>query len=133
MTLKLNVLESYFVEKVNNLSGRNDTKAYITSTLLKYKTATYDLSKEILILEYAKAKEKNDFSIYQNLADWILFVGSIHPNSLKEPSEGYYYSIAQVSYYKCYTIVNKSWPLFEEMADRLPQITYYLRDELKKA
>lgn len=132
MSLKLNVLEDYFVEKVNNLRGRSDTKAYITSTLLKYKTSTFDLSKEILILEYAKAKEKNDFNIYQNLADWILFVGSIYPAVLKDPSEEYYYSIAQNSYYKCYMIVKKQWLCYEELSDRLPEITYHLNAELKK-
>jgi len=132
MALKLDVLEDYFVEKVNNLSGRNDTKAYITSTFLKYKTITFDLSKEILILEYGKAKEKNDFSIYQNLGDWILFVGSLYPAVLKNPSEKYYYSIAQVSYYNCYKIVNKSWPCFEELSDTLPQITYHLHNSLTK-
>lgn len=127
MTLKLNVFEDYFIEKVKNLPGRDDTKAYITSTFLKYKSSKFDLSKEILIIEYAKAKENNNFELYQNLADWILFTESLFPAFLNNCSKDYYYSIAQNSYYKCYLIVNKSWPCYQELSDSLPMFVSHLR------
>ncbi len=124
------ILESYFIDKIKNLPSRPDTKAYITSTFLKYKTSKFDLSREVLILEYAKAKESNDFELYQNLGDWILFTKSIFPTFLNNCSEEYYYSIAQNSYYKCYVIVNKTWPVYEELADRLPTFIKYLNQNI---
>lgn len=129
MLIESTNLERFFTEKINVLQNREDTKAYIVSTFLKYKASEDDLSQNILALEYAKAKFEHNFNKFQKLADWILFTKSLYPESLNNASEEYYLSLAQSAYYKCYLIINRSWVLFEELADKLPDIINHLNAE----
>jgi hypothetical protein len=131
MLITTSNLEDFFIQNVKNLPHREDTKAYICNTFCKYKNANEDFSKKILTIEYSEAKFSGNFSKYQNLADWIFFIKSIYPNSLNNASEDYYYSLAQICYYKCYLLINKSWLCFEELADQLPTIIKRLHGEIK--
>lgn len=127
-------LEDFFIEKTRSLSNREDTKAYIISTFMKYKNSTAaDFSKDALILKYTQAKFNYSFETFQNIGDWVLFIKSLYPTALNDCSEEYYYSIAQSSYYKCYKLINKTWVLFEELADRLPNIITQLHAEIQES
>lgn len=107
-----------FSEQINHIDiSLNETRAYIQGVFTSYIYNNNDLSKKSITLEYIKAKEEYDFARFQNIADWILFVRTTYPKSINASPE-YYDTIAQCSYYKCYTIMNKQWPCFEELADK---------------
>ena len=128
MIIKSETLEDFFINKINKLSCRDDTKAYIVNLFSNINTN--NLSNEIICLEYLNAREKYNFEKYQNIGDWILFVKTLYPTSLNNASEDYYFSLAQSSYYKCYIMINKSWKLYEELSDNLPIIIKDLSAEL---
>jgi hypothetical protein len=110
-------INSFFDELLIDLNCQRDTKAYITGIFKKYKTAEFDLSKDSITLLFAQARHKQDFLTYQNLGDWIFFANTIAPTHLKGASKDYYDTIARLSYYSCYKLINRQWKLFEELAD----------------
>lgn len=110
-------ITSFFDELLNDLSCQNDTKAYIVSIYGKYKTAEFDLSKDSITLRFAQARTNQDFLTYQNLGDWIFFANTLAPQHLQSASKDYYDTVARLSYYSCYKLINRQWKLFEELAD----------------
>lgn len=110
-------ISSFFDELLIDLECHRDTRAYIVSIYGKYKTADFDLSKDSVTLLFAQARNKQDFLAYQNLGDWIFFANTIAPQHLHFSSKEYYDTIARLSYYSCYKLINKQWKLFEELAD----------------
>ena len=116
-------LNEFFYKKLEPLGCQEDTKAYIISILDKYKTPTFDFSREKVTLLYAEAKYSYDFIKYQNLGDWLFFAKSCFPEHLKNASEDYYVTIAKLSYYSCYSLLNKQWPLYENIADNFENLS----------
>ena len=110
-------ISNFFDELLIDLECQQDTKAYIVSIYGKYKSAEFDLSKDSVTLLFAQARRKQDFLAYQNLGDWIFFVKTIAPQHLKFASKEYYDTVARLSYYSCYKLINRQWKLFEELAD----------------
>jgi hypothetical protein len=55
------------------------------------------------------------------------------PQHLKFASKDYYDTIARLSYYSCYKIINKQWRLFEELADNFPVIETQVKQKLNSA
>ena len=123
-------LEDYFNNRVKNLNCRKDTSAYIANTLHNYKNSVYDFTNKSLTLEFADAKFNMSYKRFQELADYILFMEATFPNALSGASMEYYHSIAQSAYYRCYTMM-RSWVLFEEIADRFPNLIIQLHDEIQ--
>lgn len=126
-------ITNFFDDLLIDLECQQDTKAYIVSIYGKYKTAEFDLSKDSVTLLFAQARDKQDFLCYQNLGDWIFFANTIAPQHLQFASKEYYDTVARLSYYSCYKLINRQWRLFEELADdfltleeqvkrRLPQL-----------
>jgi len=118
---------------VQNLNCEYQTKSYIVSIFNKFKSSEEDYSKKSITLVWATAKEKNSFSSYQSLADWLFWTKSIFPEHLaKHSSEEYSDVIAQLSYWQCYKMINKQWKLYEELSDNFPLLVsecrnYYLQ------
>lgn len=110
-------LTIFFEEVLIDLPCQADTKAYIVSLFTKYKNTHFDLVDNSITLTFAQARNKQDFSTFQNLADWIFFSKTLVPQSLQAASEDYYTVIGRESYYSCYKLINRQWKLFEEMAD----------------
>ncbi len=132
MIIKYSTLDEFFIEKIKSLPKiKDDTRAYITSTFIKYKDSKYDLSKESLTIEYAKAKFTGSFELYQNLGDWILWIESTYPAALKDATNEYYYTLGQQSFHRCFILTNRTWKVFEEIADTLPYIITHLHAELQ--
>lgn len=104
-----------------NQKIKPETSAYIKGVFNEfiYKKEK-DLSKDSITLKYIEAKNNLSFKDFQNIGDWILFSKIILPQSII--SEEYYDTIARCSYYKCYLILNKQWILFEELADKFPEL-----------
>jgi hypothetical protein len=121
-------ISSFFDELLIDLECQRDTKAYIVSIYGKYKTAQFDLSKDSVTLLFAQGRSKQDFLTYQNLGDWIFFANTIAPQHLNNASKDYYDTIARLSYYSCYKLINREWKLFEELADNF----LVLEEQVKK-
>jgi hypothetical protein len=121
-------ISSFFDELLIDLECQRDTKAYIVSIYGKFKTAQFDLSKDSVTLLFAQGRSKQDFLTYQNLGDWIFFANTIAPQHLNNASKDYYDTIARLSYYSCYKLINREWKLFEELADNF----LVLEEQVKK-
>lgn len=123
-------ISSFFDELLSDLNCQNDTKAYIVSIYGKYKTAEFDLSKDSITLLFAQARSNQDFLIYQNLGDWIFFANTLAPQHLQAASKEYYDTVARLSYYSCYKLINRQWKLFEELADDFTKLETQVRQRL---
>lgn len=120
-------INQFFEEKLSEIKCQDDTRAYIVGIFGKYRNAEHDFSQNSITLLFAQARDKHDFLIYQNLGDWIFFANTVLPNHLKFASKDYYDSIARISYYSCYRLINKKWKLFEQLADDF----FYLKNEVR--
>jgi len=121
---------NFFDELLIDLECQRDTKAYIVSIYGKYKSAEFDLSKDSVTLLFAQARSKQDFLTYQNLGDWIFFANTLAPAHLRFASKDYYDTVARLSYYSCYKIINNQWKLFEELADNFLILEKQVKNKL---
>jgi hypothetical protein len=128
-TLHRNITK-FFEEMLNDIECQNDTKAYIVSIYGKYKSAEFDLSKDSVTLLFAQARSNQDFLTYQNLGDWIFFANTLAPNHLNHASKDYYDTVARLSYYSCYKLINKQWKLFEELSDNFLTLESQVKTKL---
>jgi hypothetical protein len=124
-------ITKFFEELLTDVDCQNDTKAYIISIYGKYKSAEFDLSKDSVTLRFAQARSNQDFLTYQNLGDWIFFANTIAPNHLNNASKDYYDTVARLSYYSCYKLINRQWKLFEELSDNFLSIEHQVKNKLK--
>jgi len=130
MYLNQNNITKFFDELLSDLNCQNDTKAYIISIYGKYRSAQFDLSKDSITLRFAQARNNQDFLTYQNLGDWIFFSNTLAPSHLKFASKDYYDTVARLSYYACYKLINRQWKLFEELSDNYLSIERQVRHRL---
>jgi hypothetical protein len=125
-----NNIIKFFEEKLRDIKCQDDTRAYIAGIYGKYKSSDLDLSKDSITLLYSQARLKQDFLIYQNLGDWLFFINTIAPTHLRYASKEYYDTIAQLSYYSCYRLMNKKWKLFEELSNNLISLEEQVKNKL---
>lgn len=125
-------LNDFFMQELTSLNCKNDTKAYIVSILSKYKSPSFDYSKESITLLYSKAMYEQDFLTFQNIGDWLFFCKTLYPEHLNSASEDYFHSLARLSYYSCYKLINKKWILYENLADEFIDLTESTRKIIQK-
>jgi|ERR1019366_3660092 hypothetical protein len=123
----MNDLRLFFTDELEELPCDANTKAYIITIFAKYKTTAFDLSKQSITLHYAEAKTKQDFAMFQTIADWLFFCSSIFPEHLNGASTDYYHTVGQLSYHSCYKLINKTWPVYECLADEFVPLTLSTR------
>lgn len=123
-------ITKFFETILNDLECHSATRAYIISIYGKYKSAEFDLSKDSVTLLFAQARSNHDFLTYQNLGDWIFFINTLAPNHLSNASKDYYDTIARLSYYSCYKIINRQWKLFEELSDNFTFLETQVKHKL---
>lgn len=124
-------LNRFFEEVLSDLECQDITRIYITSIYGKYKTTEFDLSRESITWMFAQARNKQDFLTYQNLGDWIFFSNTLAPEHLRFASKDYYDTVARLSYYSCYKLINRQWKLFEELSDNFPTLESQVRHKLR--
>jgi hypothetical protein len=124
-------LKTFFQKELNSLNCDIKTKSYILTILTDYNPEN-NYSNESLTLIYAKAKHTQDFVIFQNLGDWLFFCHSVFPDCLNNASSEYYQSIARLSYYSCFRLINKKWLIFENLADDYDYLTTSTRKIFKR-
>lgn len=115
-------LKLFFNNELKNLHCDINTKSYILNVLTEY-NKNYNYSNESLTLIYINAKNTQDFATFQSLADWLFLCYSAFPENLQDASKEYYYSIARLSYYSCFKLINRKWILFENLADDFEYLT----------
>lgn len=130
MDISHKTITSFFDELLTDVRCQPDTLAYIVSIYGKYKSAQFDLSKDSVTLMFAQGRTKQDFLTYQNLGDWIFFANTMAPSSLRGASKEYYDTVARVSYYSCYRLIDRKWKLFEELADNFPSLERQVKQKL---
>lgn len=130
MNIAYKNITTFFEEQLNDLECQRDTKAYIISIYGKYKSAQFDLSKDSVTILFAQARSNQDFLTYQNLGDWIFFSNTLAPTHLRHASKDYYDTIAKLSYYSCYKLINREWKLFEEIADNFNVLESQVKTKL---
>jgi len=128
-----NNITNYFGQILNDLNCGRETASYIISIYGKYKSSSCDLSQDSITLLFAKARSKQDFAIYQNLGDWIFFSNTINPSHLQDASKEYYDTIARLSYYSCFKLINKEWKLFEELSDNFIYLESQVKEKFSKS
>jgi len=119
----------YFEEKLSDLKCQRDTKSYIIGIFSKYQTIKFDYSQYSVGMMFSQARENNNFSMYQNLADYIFFTNIFNSQNFKHASKDYYDTIGKLSYYSCYRII-KEWRCFEEMADQFNLLEKQVKNSL---
>ena len=123
-------LDTWFSERLKTLRYDVIIQAYITSVLLKFKTSTDAFARdESVVLAFHDAKQSGSFVAYQRIGDWILFVDSFYPESIKS-NQDVVESIGQLSYYACYRLLKRQWHVYERLADELPTIAKEIRNTL---
>lgn len=123
-------INSFFEELLADINCQPTTRIYIASIYGKYNTSEFDLSKDSVTLLFAQARSKQDFLSYQNLGDWIFFSNTIAPAHLKFASKDYYDTIARLSYFSCYKLINRQWKLFEELSDNFLLLENQVKNKL---
>lgn len=121
----------FFEELLNDIGCQPDTKSYIIGIYDKYRNTKTDLSKDSITLLFSEAKLKQDFRLHQNIADWIFFSNTLMPQHLKSATKSYYDTVARISYYTCYRLINRQWRLFEELSDNFVTLEHQVKDKLK--
>lgn len=99
-----------------------ETKEYIKSILIKYIKCDLKAFNDNYSLKYIDAITTHQFSLFQDLGDELLFINSIFPENIKTSRE-YYKDLGKMSYFKCYKLMNKKWPLYLELADKFDYIS----------
>ncbi|HVI41866.1 MAG TPA: hypothetical protein VM577_14545 [Anaerovoracaceae bacterium] len=129
LEIAVSSLDDFFAPKIQTIPNcHQDTKSYINGIFVKPKI---DLSNQSITLVYAQAISNYRFDLFQTVGDWLLFAKSLYPQHLKDASPEYYNVLAQCSYYKCYRIVNRQWPIFEELADMFPHFVDHIQQNLR--
>lgn len=123
-------ITTFFEELLFDLDCQDDTKSYIIGIYGKYKSSQFDLSKDSVSLLFAQARNKQDFLTYQNIGDWLFFINSFAPTHLKHASKDYYDTVARISYYSCYKLINRQWKIFEELADKFIILEAQVKEKL---
>lgn len=124
-------ITNFFDDLLIDLECQQATKAYIVSIYGKYKSSQFDLSKDSVTVLFAQARNNQDFLAYQNLGDWIFFANTMAPNHLRFASKDYYDTVARLSYYSCYKLINRQWKLFEELSDNFLVLEQQVKKKLE--
>ena len=117
MELFTGTVNSFFQKELSVLKCDPVVRAYIVGVLSDFKTSKIDYSKNSITSVYSEASFNNDFIKFQSIADWLFLCSSLYPEHLNGASIDYYYSIGQVSYYKCYKLLNRQLLVYEAMSD----------------
>jgi hypothetical protein len=122
-------LESYFDACFRHLRVTAPTQAYIVGVFVAQAVRPVDYSQLSVVTTYAAvARTYNMFEI-QSLADWILWTDSMYVDAFEEFRD-LNHAIAQSCYYRCFQLVNGAWPLYEELAESLPELIPEIRQAL---
>lgn len=114
-------LEDWFCEQLQEVSVSDPARAYLTTLFSSMKTTKDDMSRESVVLAYARARDRREFSEFQRIGDWTIWSLSMVPEHVKEHDLAV--DLGRLSYYACWRMLRGEWTLYEELADDLPRIS----------
>lgn len=117
-------LDKWFASKLADLPYGDPTRAYVAN-VLGHRRYDNDLSNHSLVLAFADARYRADFAGYQRIGDWVLWVDVFYPEFVVERDLSQ--SLARQSYYACHRMMRGQWPIYEELADKLPTLIHEIR------
>lgn len=124
-------LDNWFADQLVDLNCSPTAKAYITGVLSARNTDFVMSKRESIVLAFYSAKENGNFATFQKIGDWVLWVDSINPAFIKNHHE-ITETIARLSYFSCHRMLKGTWPIYEELADNLPQIVKDVRCKISQ-
>lgn len=130
LLLDQNVSE-FFNQLLSDLPCRADTRAYIVGIFDHFQKLRPTDFQGSAAERFCQAREKQNFSNFQRLADELFLTQIIAPEYLhKHASQDYYHTIVRLSYYSCYKLLNRQWQLYEELADRYLTLEYEVKQRV---
>lgn len=120
----------WFEERLGDLPQSLETKAYVVSVFTRFVVTTADdMSDESVVLSFKRAQETADFGKFQRIGDWVLWVETFMPDAVKNKHQ-VVETFGRLAYSACFRLLKRQWPLYEELADELPRLTYLARKNL---
>lgn len=126
MDLIVSRLDRWFAERLQGLQYSPEALAYVTGVLSNKRWEHMDLSHDSIVMAYQEAQLFGDFSSFQRIGDWVLFIDAVHPqhfNGVRDTVE----TLGRLSYYRCYRLMGGQWRVYEELADELPLLAAKVR------
>lgn len=116
------ILNLELEKRIGHLTVSQDAKCYIAGVLFNFVKPTSDeIITESVVLQFINAQDKPEFHKFQYIADWLLWIGCVYPSTY-DLHGNTYTCIAQTSYHRCWIMMNRSWPVFKELADDIQNI-----------
>lgn len=116
-----NSLVTYFGDRLEKLRVHEDTRSYILGVFNDMGRGIGDLSDESMVLRYYDAVLTGDFKKFQMIGDYVLWATAMVPQSIKEHQ--LVMSLGQKSYQTCWRLMRGQWTLYNELGERLPEIS----------
>ena len=116
-------LEEFWHRQLERVECDSFARAYLSNLLAR----PVDLSDCSLSIVFLEAKQRQDFEQFQNLGDYLFFAKSCYPEALSGASEEYYQSLARLSYYSCFRLINRKMFVYEYLADEFVKLTEQIR------
>jgi hypothetical protein len=118
-------LLSWFRKKLENLRARPDTTAYVAGVLIDRELGELVVCGSV-VLAFAEATE---FDMRRRLADGVLAAEVAFVGWHQQPD--LCVDLARQCYASCWRTLRPHWPLYEELADRLPEIIVAVRQAIR--
>lgn len=115
----------WIASRLSRLNVRQDTNAYVVGVLDGMKHGENDLSGQSLVLAYYDAVFSHDFRQFQQIGDYILWGEIFVPQSFDEHE--LVMTLGRRSYRECWRLLRGQWYLYDELAERFPEISHEVR------
>lgn len=119
-------LTDWFADHLDGAVLSEPTRAYVVSVMAGMNPDAVFGPGESVVLAYAEARAAHDFVRFQRIGDWVLWVEVWAPAYVAR-DQRVVESIGRLSYATCHRILRGTWPIYEELADQLPDIVAELR------
>lgn len=117
-------LRSWFEERLKVVRASEEARAYVVGLFSSMRGTRDDMSRESVVLAYARARETGDFELHQRIGDWTLWSLSC------APEQALVVDLGRLSYLSCYRLTGRSWVVYDELAEGLPRVAWDARRAL---
>lgn len=124
-------LKKVFNKKLSVLDCEDLTKSYIIGIFIKYQNCDDDLSRDSLTLLFQNASAERNFLLFQNIGDWIFFTETLFPEYYSS-FQPYIKTLAQLSYDRCYKMIDRQWKVYQHLADDFEELTSKTRHIIRE-
>lgn len=120
--MRNNELSKWLDENLKELRAGDDTRSYVIGVFCEFlNSGDHDMSRESMVLSYAHAVHVGEFCHFKRCGDWSLWASVYAPDSIETPAV--VIELGMRCYDACDRIMLRKWPVFNELAARLPEIT----------